>query len=112
MLKTIEKPNSSKVSMQRIAVLFANQQIRAILQKSFYPYSHWEKIKHLPLPNGVKGEEVWAAIKFMRKESPGLRRSVIQDEKVSPFVWLSGLPWLDELLHKIDMNLGGNLMIF
>lgn len=92
--------------------ILQREDVRRFVQKSFSPYYHWEKIKHWPLPTGVKPEELWASIKFVRKDVMNRRTSVIQNENGIFFSWLGWLPGLEEFLHQIDMKLGGNLFVF
>ena len=111
MLKTIESPNISDIDNKSISRLIDNDEIEELIRKSFAPYSHWEKIKHWPMPEGIKPIEVWAVIKKVVRADFGRRKSIITDEKGKQFSWIPWLPGLEELLHQIDMKLGGNLSV-
>jgi Fic family protein len=111
MFKKLEKPDISGVEQKRIVELFQEEKVQSWVQKSFVPYSHWEKVKHWPLSGGVKNIELWAVIKFVRNKMVDRRKSVVKDEKNNYFTWISWLPKLEQFLHEIDMQLGGNLFL-
>lgn len=112
MIKQIETPDISSVSTARLGELLRNGGVRKLVQKADAPvYYHWEKIKHWPMPEGVTAVEVWAFIKFVRKEVVDRKRSVVVGEKGQAFTWTPWLPGLEEFLHQIDMKLGGDLFI-
>ncbi|MDO8511892.1 MAG: Fic family protein [bacterium] len=110
MLKKIEKPDISGVSNQKIAELFQNEKVQALIQKSFSPYVHWEKVKHWTT-EGVANLELWAVIKVIRNKVIDRRNSVIKAEAGPLFSWTSYLPKFEQFLHEIDMKLGGNLFL-
>lgn len=113
MIKTIEKPDSSKIrESKKVEFLHNEDQLKTLspfIQKTISPYASWAMVKHWPLPNGVRPEEFWLFISVMRnmKRVP----SVIHDTMDKPFYWSRSLLNIDELLHHIDMKLGGNLLI-
>lgn len=111
MLKKIEKPDISGVNPDKAFKLFHDEKIMEFVQKSFAPYSHWEKIKHWPLPKGVSNIELWLLIKAIRLKVIKSRISVVKDANGNFFSWISWLPRLEEFLHEIDMKLGGNLFM-
>lgn len=111
MIRKIETPDISKIKNERLSELFSNEKVQRLVQKSFAPYLHWEKIKHWPAPDGVEPIEVWATIKLIRNKVLHRRETVVKDEKGKPFSWISYLPGLEEFLHQIDMKLGGNLFV-
>lgn len=110
-LRKIEKPDISGIKNERLIELFSDEKVQKLVQKSFAPYSHWEKIKHWSAPNGVEMTEVWATIKLIRNKILTRRESVVRNENGSLFSWVSYLPGLEEFLHQIDMRLGGNLFV-
>lgn len=111
MLKKIEKPDISGVDNKKIAELFQNEKVRTLVQKSFSPYVHWEKIKHWPINGGVTNLELWAVIKVLRAKVFDRKNSVIKDESGNFFSWTPWIPKLEQFLHEIDMRLGGNLFL-
>lgn len=107
----LEKPNISKINPEEIFKFLKDENVREIVTKSMYPeYLYWDKVKYKELPNGYKPEVAWAAIKFIRSNALQRRESIINDEKGHNFFWVSSLPWYDEFLHEVDMNLGGALL--
>jgi Fic family protein len=111
MLKKIEKPDISAIDSERFSKLVSDEKVQKLIQKSFVPYSHWEKIKRWNAPNGVSILEVWAAIKFIRQNILNQRESAVKDKEGKSFTWISYLPGLEEFLHQVDMKLGGNLFV-
>lgn len=109
MIKTIEKPDSSKIREPKVTECLKNKDLMQLVQKSFYPYATWETVKHWPIPKEFRPEELWQAILFMRNVSR--TPSVIQDETGNPFYWSKYLLSFEELLHHVDMKLGGNLLV-
>ena len=107
----LEKPNISGIKPEEIFKFLKDEKVRDIVAKSMYPeYLYWDKIKYKELSNDYKPEVAWAAIKFIRSNVLQRRESVIADENGHKFFWVSSLPWYDEFLHEIDMNLGGALL--
>jgi len=111
MLRKIEKPDISSVSDKKIAELFHNEKVNALVQKSLSPYAYWEKIKHWPLNDGITNLELWAVIKVLRSKVFDRRNSLVKDESGKLFTWTPWLPKLEKFLHEIDMRLGGNLFL-
>lgn len=111
MLKKIEKLNISGVDNKKIAELFQNEKVQSLVQKSFSPYAHWEKIKHWPINDGATNLELWAVIKFLRTKVFDRKNSVVKDESGNFFSWTPWIPKLEQFLHEIDMRLGGNLFL-
>ncbi|MCK4781883.1 Fic family protein [Candidatus Parcubacteria bacterium] len=111
MLRKIEKPDISGIDNKKIMELFQNEKVRELAQKSLSPYVHWEKIKHWPVPNGIKNLELWAFIRLLRSKVFDRRNSPVKDEKGRYFTWIPWLPKLEKFLHEIDMRLGGNLFM-
>ena len=78
MLRKIEKPDISTFQSERFGKLFRDEKVQGLVQKSLAPYSHWEKIKHWQIPEGVKAVEVWATIKFIRNKVLDRKESVVE----------------------------------
>ncbi|MBW8366423.1 MAG: Fic family protein [Arenimonas sp.] len=67
-------------------------------------YLHWDEIRHRTPPDGFTVEEWWAALKL--KRSGSLRELPFKDRRGVPFKF-GMTDCIVELLHKIDMALGG-----
>jgi Fic family protein len=62
-------------------------------------YHHWEKLRHLPTPEGLKSEEAWRVVKLSRT---GQQRFLpLEDERGRPFTFWLPNPAL-EILHEVD----------
>jgi hypothetical protein len=109
MLKRIEKPDTSKISRDRLWELLEHGDFAAWIQKSNDPYASWDQVKYWRLPSGIKPQELWVAIKLLRRGSA--RPTPISQEDGDRFSWRP-LPDIEAFLHEVDMKLGGNLMLF
>lgn len=110
MLKKIENPDISGVDNKKVTGLFQNEKVRALVRKSFSPYVHWEKVKHWPPNDGVTNLELWAVIKSLRSVFDR-KNTVVKNENGTFFSWTPWIPQLEQFLHEIDMQLGGNLFL-
>ena len=71
-------------------------------------YLHWDKLRHLKVPEGLSHEQWWAVLKVGRTAS---RKAIpLQDIKGIPFSFGSPDP-VQELLHRTDQTAGGCLEI-
>ncbi len=107
----LEKPDLDTVKAERIYALLERDDIRSLITNSLTDYRYWDKARYQPWPKNVSPEEGWAAIKFVRFQAlaPFRTDSVVVDQQGRPFSLLKGLPWFEDLLHRIDMGLGGAL---
>lgn len=107
----IEKPNISRIDGEKLFKrIFHDPDIIKLANDTFEPvYLYWDKIKHKNLPKGIMREEFWAIIKIIRKLQSS--KTTIKDENGKYFTWLK-LPGLEQFLHQIDLNTGGNLPVF
>jgi len=112
MIKKIEIPDLSAIDANKSAEFLKDADVRLLVNKSFTPYSPWEKIKYWSLPKGVSPLELWAAISLVRREAMPHRVSPVLSESGQRFSYLSWLPELEQFLHQVDMKLGGNLAVF
>ena len=92
----------SKGDPEKVADIFT----RGIRADSGGRYYHWDKLRHLSLPEGLSSEEWWCAIKMARKtlyrELPHI------DKKGKPFVFAEP-DIVRQLLHEIDIHGGGEI---
>src|SRR3989338_960819 len=73
-------------------------------------YLYWDKIQYsAKIPNDTTPEEFWYFVKQVRKYSS--RKSVIKAEGGEQYSWVR-LNYTDEYLHKLDMQLGTNELVF
>ena len=62
-------------------------------------YLHWDKLRHLPVPEGFTSEQWWAGIKSARQKS--YQALPLLDKKQTPFLFCTPdsvqrqLQWLD-----------------
>lgn len=97
--------------MEEVFKFLEDEAGQNVIGKSFYPeYLYWDKVKYKEMLKQYAPETAWAAIKFMRSSALHRQKSVISDENGQKFSWLDALPWYNEFLHEIDMNLGGALL--
>lgn len=73
-------------------------------ERSTRQYLHWDKLRHLPPPEGFTHEDWWLALKLSRT---GMLRPVpLKDLKCQPFQF--AVPeMVHEELHQIDIGAGG-----
>lgn len=112
MIKTIEKPDVSKIRESRIVELIQNKDLAQplffLIRKATSPYASWSEVRRWSLPEDVRPEELWRLIQLMRITN--YIPSVIHNINGKPFVWPQALLHFEEVLHNIDMKLGGNLL--
>ncbi len=107
----LEKPSLEGVSTESIFSFLATEAGQEVIAKSFSPeYLYWDKLKRKSLPPNISPELAWATVAFMRSRIVSQRKSVVRDEKKVNFHWVTSLPWYEEFLHMVDMNLGGALL--
>ena len=111
----IQKPDLSKVNKDKIMrILLENLNKKGGLLNSINntitpDYLYWDKIKHKTIPKGMTAEEFWSTIKFMRKAQSQKTPIISIENKY--FTWVK-LPELEEFLHNVDLNMGGNLFMY
>lgn len=69
-------------------------------------YRHWDKLRHLPPPDGLTNEEWWLAVKLARR--PLLRRLPLLDASGSP-LYYSIPDSVLRLLHNVDQRCSGEI---
>lgn len=91
------------------ALIELTKTLTKIIVKANNEYLYWDKYKYLPLPDNVKPEEAWAALKLSR-----LMRDVksisLQDAEKKPFTY-----WIPDnaqkALHFLDQNTAGQILV-
>lgn len=69
-------------------------------------YLHWDKLRHLPPPEGLSTEQWWLGIKLVRRKS--FRPLPLRDERGQPFQYcLPGSVQRD--LHWLDRHAAGSI---
>jgi len=88
--------------------LMENLDVKAFVNKATDEYYHWEKVRHLPIPNGLDAQDAWAAVKVAR----------LTQRVTLPLVDHHGRPFhygvhgkIQEQLHEIDRWSGTNLAL-
>jgi Fic family protein len=88
---------------ERIIELLNNPDFNRLLNRVNEEYYYWDKVKYLPMPEGINPIEVWSFAKFRRLQSP----YKIQFGNYQ-FGWT--LPArIQERLHQFDLHIGGSL---
>ncbi len=86
----------------------SNPEMQGYIRRVNEKYSHWDKIRYHPLPEGISHNEAWAAIKLSRmQQRQPLDISVDMGPEGCLNYWLP--PEHQRLLHRIDQQAGGTL---
>ena len=67
-------------------------------------YVHWDRLRHLPVPEGLSHEEWWLGIKFARRTQ--YRTLPLREIRGRPFAYMLPDP-VHEALHRIDSQARG-----
>ena len=67
-------------------------------------YVHWDRLRHLPVPEGLSHEEWWLGIKLARRTQ--YRSLPLRDTRGRPFAYMLPDP-VQEALHRIDSQARG-----
>ena len=73
------------------------------IQRTNSEYPYWDKVKYMPVKDGLSSKSLWFALKFLRQ----LCRTVVNFGKYRFSFMVTDEMF--ELLHYFDMNIGGNL---
>lgn len=116
MLYKLEKPNLENITQERFSQILSmyldyKSDISFYISKTMYPeYLYWDNVKYKSTPNKLTKEEFWKITKFFRQTQS--TETQIKDEKTGKnFTWIKLLN-LEEFLHNVDLNTGGNLFSF
>lgn len=116
MIYKIEKPNIDAIPQDKFSELIEKyltnkDDFGSFILKTNYPeYIYWDSFKHKPTPQGLSKEEFWHFVKFLRQTQS--TETFITDENTSKKFSCIKLPNLEEFLHNVDLNTGGNLFSF
>lgn len=84
--------------------------VEAVYAVSEPVYYYWDKVQYsTKIPSGLSPTEFWFYVKQIRKHSS--RKTPIRAETGEFYSWLR-LLYTDEILHKLDMQLGTNELSF
>ncbi|NVP17324.1 Fic family protein [Candidatus Gracilibacteria bacterium] len=106
----IEKPDFLKISKERKAFLNENM-FKLFFKYNLFKYSnetyyYWDKIKFQTLPEELENHiELWYIVSNVRI----LSYTVVNDKNGNHFL-LEKPKFLEELLHKLDLSLGGTFL--
>ncbi len=104
----------SKPDLSSLSEAVINEKIKDkidIFRESVYRlsepiYYFWDKIQYsTKIPQGITPKEFWYFAKRVRKYAS--RKTIIKAENGENYSWLR-LSYTDEILHKLDMQLGTN----
>lgn len=71
-------------------------------------YLHWDKLRHLPPPEGLSAEQWWLGIKLARRKN--YRALPLFDKRRQPFQY--GLPGeVQRELHWLDRYAAGSIQL-
>lgn len=83
--------------------------LSGIIEKANKEYLYWDKFKYLPVPENIKPEEAWAALKATRMLA-NKRHVPLSDTKKNKFsYWIPDMA--QEALHFMDKNAAGHILI-
>ncbi|MDO8610266.1 MAG: Fic family protein, partial [bacterium] len=105
----LEKPDFKKIDQRKVIDAFLKNQsgysdfINKVSENNYY---YWDHIKYLPTPQNFNPLEFWFIVKLVRNLSS--KNTPIKSEKGKYFTW-DRLNYTDEFLHKIDLNMGGEI---
>lgn len=80
--------------------ILASGDYAQILSRIDRDYLHWDKVKYIA-PAGLKAEDLWTAVKLQR------RMQAIRIEFAGKAFFLKTTAWMQEALHRIDMDYRG-----
>ncbi len=114
----LEKPDLGKVDKSKIfdKLEVLGNRLTQFLQTINEPrYLYWDEMRYKAslllrnkeVPAGLTAEEAWFLISQFRTLVS--RPTPIKTEKGAYFKWIR-LPYVDEFLHKIDINSGGQIL--
>jgi len=114
-LKIPEKPPKfdsnfiSKLSPEKLRLMFApHPEIKKLIQKANCEYLYWDRFKQQSMPESLKPEEGWIALKASRMAN--MRDVELKSEKSKNFTFFV-TPTMQSLLSKIDQYAAGHIAL-
>jgi len=111
-VKVPEYPKSTSEILEKLIIQKDSEKLARILSANIGPtdpkgrYLHWEKLKHLPPPEGFTSEDYWFATKTARRKV--FKKVPLNDKKGQPFYFC--VPdTLQKELHWLDQNAAGSI---
>jgi len=111
-MKIPEAPPPTSETLNRIIEEKDSKKLVRILGSNIGPtddkgrYHHWEKLKHLPPPEGFSSEEYWFATRSARQKI--FKKLPLEDKNGNPFFFC--MPdSLQKELHWLDQNAAGSI---
>ncbi len=72
-------------------------------------YVHWDRLRRLPMPEGIPHEACWGALSFHRR---GQRKSIpLRDKSGEPFSFCDQVDPIPERLHRLTQEASGRLSV-
>src|SRR4051812_34506781 len=108
MRKLRTPPLISASAFERVFPALGRPDVRQYVADANREYRHWEKLRHLPTPQGLTPEEAWGAVKLSRMGS----------KRILPLCDVGGVNfsyWLPDpalaILHEVDRWGGSTLAV-
>lgn len=108
----LKKPNLKQVNKEKVfrLILEKKDALFPLLNKTAEPeYLYWDDVQYKELPEWINKYEFWFLVKFYR-ESQSVT-TLIKDKNGGYFQWIK-LQKFESLLHDLDLNFGGNLVVW
>lgn len=107
----IEKPNFKTIDRQNVITKYADYIAKGgrnlVKELSEPNYLYWDKAKYYSAPEGFTSLEVWYVVRQARKFFPNLTPILTEDGQAFTYSKLTGF---EEMLHRIDMEAGGQMI--
>lgn len=106
----LEKPNFSKINREDIFTKYAQYVEKGgrnlVKELSEPEYLYWDKVKYYPLPAEFSPLEIWYIARQARKFFPLVTPIKSEDGRFFTYTKLTSF---EKLLHRIDMETGGQM---
>jgi len=107
----LEKPNFQTIDRQNAITKYADYIAKGgknlVKELSEPDYLYWDKAKYYSAPEGFSPLEVWYVVRQARKFFPHLTPILAEDGQAFTYSKLTGF---EEMLHRIDMEAGGQMI--
>jgi Fic family protein len=102
-LERAPRPDKYLPNSDELLLIIKSESLNALLSKIQEKYYYWDKVKRQPILEGIKAQTIWSITKLRRMNTP--YKAVFGEYR---FYWNLNSR-LNELLHFLDLNIGGNL---